>query len=160
MSQPKVAMCALILNLFSLNAAFSQDLYQSIRKGGPNPNVDELKKQTHDAERIRRVNEMNAEAKAANSPGKSKIVSHKNPGLDDSPDDNGDKIPTGGKSKESQFGETRTKDPGFKTAADSPLRKSGYLRKEKTTDSPSAPAHIKVTTDDTPEELNFPGTNE
>lgn len=161
MSQPKAVFTVLLLNLFNLNYSAAQDLYQSIRKAGPNPNIEELKKQTHDAERIRRVNEMNTEVKAANPPGNSKIVNHKSTDIDTSTDDDGDKIPSGRSSLEPKLGDTKMNGANFKNAATSPAsRNGGYVRKEKSPDSIPAPSRIKVTTDDTPESLNFPGAND
>ena len=161
MRERKIAVGIIILNIFSLNVSFSQDLYQSLRNSGPNPNIDEIKKQTYDADRIKRVNELSDTARRANPPAQSKITIHKSPNSDTSPDDDGDK-PGGGKAAADQKSEDAksASSNGVKKTFLDDTRTGGYRKNAKGPESTPAPSSIKVRTDDTPEELNFPGTND
>ena len=131
-----------------------------MRKSGPNPNFDEIKKQTYDSERIKKVNELSDAAKKANPPAKSKITSHQSPKNDNSPNDEGDKVPDAKASAGNLPGsKTSGKGEGKLPSLDD-TRTGGYRRNTKGPESTPAPSSIKVRTDDTPEELNFPGTND
>ncbi len=135
-----------IINLFSLILCVT---YAHGQDSLSNP---EVQRNAQEADRIKQINEINREIRKSNPvvPEKKKVAS-KNSDPRTRVPDAGDK-PIGAPKSEKPVAEMKPAIP--------PARTGGYIKNAKGPESMIPGPHIKVTTDDTPEELVFPGTNE